>query len=820
MESIGGPEGAVMPDASGRLPIEEYGSASDSHLNELRARLSTSEERFVASIDTLIDPFVLLRPLLNEAGKVTDFVYEYANDAACETNMVAREELVGMRVLERFTQLAPVGLFDAYAAVIETSEPLALNDFAQPDTPGDEPDQRFFDVRALKAGELLVLTWRDVTDRDRAESERARLSAIVRSSHDAIVSLDIDLRITGWNHGAEAIYGYAPEEVLGKSSAVLIPPDATLESRELRGRIVAGGEVQRYETQRLHKDGTLVDVAITAFALADAAGKVVGATSITRDITQRMSAERALAVSDERYRDILDATPDGVWRLDAGGSTDYVNPRMATMLGYLPEEMIGRELADFMDPEQLQIAKREMVEAREDGRFGVVENRFVRKDNTQCWARVSHTALTGPHGEYTGGLAIVSDLTASKAQAVELRATTDFLAALTDRVAEGVCAMNRAGRITYMNHAAEKLLGWTQHKLPDRSMHDIVHYQHRDGARYEAAACPLLLALRTGTAVRVEDDTFTRSDGRLLPVAYSAAPVRFHDDDVGIVVVFSDVSARRAQEERRRRELETLNWVGRIRDALDEDRLILHAQPIIDVHSRELVAHELLVRMIARDGTIIAPGLFLPAAEQFGLIADIDRWVVAQAVKLAARGIRVQFNISGKSLGSRELIGDLEDGLRDTGAAPELLVCEITETALANDEAVAEAFVHELRDLGCEIALDDFGIGYGGFAYLKRLPITILKIDIQFIRDLPENSQNQHVVKAIVTLARGFERQTVAEGVEDEATLALLCELGVDYAQGFAIGRPVPIDTLSIMSDTASQTEPEASATLSGLDIN
>ena len=640
-----------------------------------------------------------------------------------------------------------------------------------------------------------MLTWRDVSERDRAESERARLSAIVRSSHDAIVSLDIDLRITGWNGGAEAIYGYASEEVLGKPSAILIPPDATPESRELRGRVVAGGEVQQYETQRLHKDGTLVDVAITAFALADAAGKVVGATTITRDITQRMSAERALAVSDERYREILDATPDGVWRVDAGGRTDYVNPRMASMLGYLPEEMIGSELADFMDPEQLQIAKLEMVKAREDRRFGVVENRFVRKDATQCWARVSHTALTGPHGEYTGGLAIVSDITASKAQAVELRATTDFLAALTDRVAEGVCAMNREGRVTYMNQAAEKLLGWTQDELADCSMHDTVHRQHPDGTLYEAADCPLHGALKTGTAIRVEDDTFTRRDGRLLPVAYSAAPVTFHDGDRGIVVVFSDVSARRAEEQRRRRELETLNWVGRIRDALDEDRFVLHAQPIIDLQSRKLVAHELLLRMIDRDGAVIAPGRFLPAAEQFGLIVDIDRWVLTQAVKLAARGSRVYFNISGKSLGSPELIADLEGALRNTGAAPELLVCEITETALANDEAVAEAFVHELRELGCDIALDDFGIGYGGFAYLKRLPITILKIDIQFVRDLPENSQNQHVVKAIVTLAQGFGRQTVAEGVENEATLALLQELGVDYAQGFAIGRPAPIDT-------------------------
>ena len=817
VESNSGGAGAAASEASDRLVAEDARSSTSVRLDRLRAAnarclhdqkeerrareaaeraVRESQARFQTSIETLIDPFVLLRPVRDEAGQIVDFVYEYANDAACETNVLAREELVGMRVLERFTPLAPAGLFDAYATAIETGEPLAIDDFAHADSRGEVPDQRFFDVRALKAGELLVLTWRDVTERDRAEAERARLAAIVRSSYDAIVSLDADLRIAAWNSGAEAIYGYASEEVLGKSSDLLIPPDATLESRGLRERMLSGGQVQRYETQRLHKDGTVIDVAITAFAVIDAAGDASGATTITRDISQRKRAERALAESDERYRDILDTTPDGVWRVDAENRTDFVNPRMASMLGYAPEEMIGRELADFMDLEALEIAQREMADAREQGRFAVVENRFVRKDGTSCWARVSHTPLTDARGNHTGALAIMSDITASKAQAVELRATEHFLAALIESMAEGMFALNREGHVTYINEAAEKLLGWTKHELATRSMHDTTHHQHDDGSPYPAADCPLLGVLDTGTTVRVDSDAFTRRDGRLLPVAYSAAPITIDDEVQGIVVVFGDVSARRAEEQRHKRELETLSWVGPISDALDEDRFVLHAQPIIDVHSRKVVMHELLLRMVDRDGAIIAPGRFLPAAEQYGLIEDIDRWVLAQAIKLAARGQRVHFNISAKSLGSRELMNDLVRTLRGTGADPRLLVCELTETALANDETVAQAFVHELGELGCEIALDDFGIGYGGFNYLKRLPITALKIDMQFVRDLVDNPQNQHVVKAIVNLAQGFGPHTIAEGVESLAALTLLEEYGVDFAQGFAIGRPAPIDTL------------------------
>jgi PAS domain S-box-containing protein len=794
VESDDSPEPTAVSETFGRLRVEDSIS-TDRRVVRLAAGWARCEACFDTSVGSLIDPFVLLRPL-REGGEIVDFVYEYANDAACETNVLAREELTGTRMLQRLTQLAPVGLFDAYVTVIETNDPLALEDFAQPNRRGGEPDQRFFSVRALKADELLVLTWRDMTEHDRAEAERVRLAAIVRSSDDAIMSLDSELRITTWNSGAEAVYGYSAEEVLGKSSDVLIPPDATLESRELREQTVVGGKVNRYQTRRLHKDGSLIDVAITAFVQIDAAGDDAGVTTLTRDITEKVRAVRRLAESEARYREILDTTPDGVWRVDAEERTNYVNPRMASMLGYPPEEMIGRKLSEFMHPKRLGVARQELELTRSEGRRGVLEHCFVRKDGTQCWTRVSHTPLSDLDGNHSGALAIISDITAAKAQTLELRETERFLAALTDSIAEGVCAMNRDGRVTYMNQAAEKLLGWTKEQLDGRSLHDAIHYQHGDGSPYPAADCPLLDVLSAATTIRVEDDTFTRRDGRLLPVAYSASPITTDDEVHGVVVVFGDVSARRAAEQRRDRERETINWVGRIRDAIDEQRLVLYAQPIIDVHSRKVITHELLLRMVDRDGAIIAPGRFLPAAEQYGLIEDVDRWVLAQAIKLASRGLKVHFNISGKTLGSRELINDLVRLLRDTGADPALLVCEITETALANDDALAEAFVHELSELGCEIALDDFGIGYGGFAYLKRLPITVVKIDIQFVCDLVDNPQNQHVVKAIVNLAQGFGRQTVAEGVEAQATLELLEEYGVDYAQGFAIGRPAPIDTL------------------------
>jgi EAL domain-containing protein (putative c-di-GMP-specific phosphodiesterase class I) len=256
-----------------------------------------------------------------------------------------------------------------------------------------------------------------------------------------------------------------------------------------------------------------------------------------------------------------------------------------------------------------------------------------------------------------------------------------------------------------------------------------------------------------------------------------------------MVVVFRDTTQEQAQQTRAQRELNTLTWVGRIRDALDEDRLVLYSQPILplgDGAPRE----ELLVRMLGHDGAVIPPGSFLPVAEKYGLIGELDRWVITQAIRHAAAGRSVHANLSADSIGSLDFLPVIEQQLRDTKADPSKLVFEITETALMGNIEAGERFARGLANLGCALALDDFGTGFGSFTYLKRLPIEYLKIDIDFVRELPSNEANQHLVKAIISLAKGFGQQTIAEGVEDADTLALLHHYGVDFAQGFHIGRP------------------------------
>jgi diguanylate cyclase (GGDEF)-like protein len=236
-----------------------------------------------------------------------------------------------------------------------------------------------------------------------------------------------------------------------------------------------------------------------------------------------------------------------------------------------------------------------------------------------------------------------------------------------------------------------------------------------------------------------------------------------------------------------------LTWLDRIREAMREDRIVLYAQPIVDLKSGEIEREELLLRMIDRDGTEVPPDSFLPTAERFGLIGDLDGFAVDRAIELARAGRAVAVNISGPGLTDRGLLERVDRAIRD-GMDPRLLSFELTETAgIANIEA-ARRFATSLEAMGCDLALDDFGTGLSSLGYLKHIPIQTLKIDVDFIRSMSAETFDRYLVQTIVGLARRLGQKTVAEGVEDEATLTLVKMFGVDFAQGYLLGAPAPIE--------------------------
>jgi PAS domain S-box-containing protein len=416
-----------------------------------------------------------------------------------------------------------------------------------------------------------------------------------------------------------------------------------------------------------------------------------------------------------------------------------------------------------------------------------------RKDGSTFPAYVRDKVLVGRGGVRTGTIGVAVDLSERVAAERELLAARNYLRAVTGSMGEGLYVLDAEGRLTYINEAAEQMLGWPGSELLGTVMHEATYRRRADGTPMPMGECPISRACSEGVINRVEDDVFIRRDGHEIPVSYTAAPFETDDGVEGVVVVFEDISERKAREAALQEEADKLAWIGRVQDALAEDRFVLYAQPIIDLKSGDVVQHELLLRLRDPDGTIAGPGAYLHIAEQYGLIGDIDRWVIQRGAEIAASGRPVEINISGRSISDPELPRHIERCIEASGADPTLLVFEITETALVEDEDAARALGVRLHELGCKLALDDFGTGYGGFTYLKHLAIDYLKIDIEFVRDLATNPASRHVVDAVVSLARGFGLQTVAEGVEDAEALALLRELGVDFAQGYHIGRPAPL---------------------------
>jgi len=234
--------------------------------------------------------------------------------------------------------------------------------------------------------------------------------------------------------------------------------------------------------------------------------------------------------------------------------------------------------------------------------------------------------------------------------------------------------------------------------------------------------------------------------------------------------------------------------VDLIRSALAFDWLRVEAQPIVALSDGSAAAEELLVRVTDGDGASIPPLAFIPTAERYGLMPMIDRYAIERAAERAASGRTVHVNLSATTIAQEGLFDDIIGALHRHGARPEQITFEITETAVAADLTEASHLATRLAARGFRIAIDDFGSGWGAFRYLKALPVSVIKIDREFIRDLSANDRALVLVRGIVALARFLGHETIAEGVEDEPTFVLLQSLGVDYAQGFHVGRPQPTD--------------------------
>jgi PAS domain S-box-containing protein len=497
---------------------------------------------------------------------------------------------------------------------------------------------------------------------------------------------------------------------------------------------------------------------------------------------------------------LFDLSHDMLGTISIAGYFTLLNPAWDLTLGWTRDELMARPYLSFVHPDDYRRTADAAAEIATPGALPLVdfENRYRTRDGD--YRSISWTVVP-EHGEM---FFVAKDVTAQKVAEAHMDQAGSLRRAILDSVADGVYVSDSHGLISFVNPAGLSLLRYeSADELIGLGPHAAFHHSRLDGTPFAVEDCELPQVRKDGVTRHSFDNTFWRRDGTPLPVSYSSAAIKL-DEGLGSVVAFRDISAMQAERERVRLQFGDIAWFEEIRNALAKGRFVLYRQPIIELSSGRTIKHELLLRMLTLTGEVIPPGLFLPSAEKYGLIQDIDRWVFTQAVELAAAGESVSVNLSAESIGDAEMLRHIEAELDRTGADPSCLTFEVTETAVMRDLQDGREFANHLVARGCSFALDDFGTGYGSLTYLRELPIDYLKIDIQFVRNMTSSEADRKLVATIVSIAKNLEKMTVAEGIEDEATLMMLASLEVDFGQGYFLGHPEPIVALSAHATQAS----------------
>lgn len=678
-------------------------------------------------------------------------------------------------------------------------------------------------------------------ERRRMEEEIRRTGDLFRTAFEeapigkALIAPDgTFLRV---NSAFAGIAGEPVHALIGRHHRALAHPADAAADEARFDALLAGGAERHVATERyLRADGTQVPVQVTASLVRHPSGEPRYVIAQIEDLSARVAAEAERDAARERFERAFQAAPVGIALVTRG---------RVTRANHFLQELTGRsmdrepELADLVVPEAREAIEAAFAELACGAPRVELESRVASARSEPWWAVISAAPLDRGDGN---AVVHVVDITERKRFEHRLRhmADHDPLTGLFNRRrfdAELDRALAHARR--YRHSGAVMVLDLDGFKY----VNDALGHTAGDELMLRVGVA-LVEALRaTDVLARIGGDEF----GVILPhasaeeaggvadkvLAMVARQARLDGPDrharvttsIGIttysaeegltaedLLAEADIAMYDAKDAgrntwqlfrtgERRRERLTLRtrWMQRLRSAVEDDRLALVAQPIVGVASNGRARFELLLRYRDDDGNLVAPGVWLYIAERFDLVPEIDRWVLRQAVDLlehehiAGRELVVSVNLSARTMADPGL-ADFMDALLEDRAVPRgRLVVELTETAAITNIDRAREFAARLHRLGCELALDDFGAGFASFYYLKHLDFDYVKVDGEFVRHLATNPTDRLVVEAIVQIARGLGTRTIAEFVGDEATLALLRELGVDYAQGFHLGRPVPL---------------------------
>ncbi len=547
---------------------------------------------------------------------------------------------------------------------------------------------------------------------------------------------------------------------------------------------------------------------------------------------------------EQRLRSIMDNTAEGIVTFDTQGRVESWNQAAQQLFGWSETEISGAAFAQLISAVSIEDAER--LPKAEEFNIGVYVGRETEvmgchRNHTRfpLAMKVSRMVLEGKT-KYT---ALLANITERKAMMENLRkmAEHDGLTGLFNRTyfhTELERTVERAKRssktqcaLMYIDLDNFKYLNDTLgHAAGDRLLIEVARMLNARSRRSDVVArlggdeFTVLLNDISAEMIQATAESFRHQladyvfhyEGRTVDIGCSigVSMIGAHTATAGQVMSEADVACHFAKRGGRNRvhvftadnaaDVRTMSidmgWSHRIKHALENDKFVLAAQPVVDTRTRKITAYEILIRMRDDDGTLIMPSGFLSAAERFGLMTDIDVWVIEHAIRhLAQRrsggeDVSYAINLSGHSLTAPKIAAIIPRILTETALDPAALTFEVTETAAIADMSLAATFLSKLRALGCRTALDDFGVGMSSFAYLRDLPVDAVKIDGRFVKKMVTSPIDQAMVRAMNDIAHALDKKTIAEFVENEAIFEQLIDLGVDYGQGYHLGRPELID--------------------------
>ncbi|MDH3316726.1 MAG: EAL domain-containing protein [Gammaproteobacteria bacterium] len=563
---------------------------------------------------------------------------------------------------------------------------------------------------------------------------------------------------------------------------------------------------------------------------------------------EKREVQAAQEESEARFKDFADTAADWFWETDWNHRVSFLSEGFEERTGVSSETMIGYRINELniFDFENSQQAARFVRAFRSQRPFHQIEIPYTTDVGEKRIARISGKPILSAKEKFLGFRGTGIDVTEEFVLSNELsyQASHDELTGLVNRrefdirlrrVLINAHAQNSSHALCYLDLDQFKVVNDTcGHVAGDellRRMGAVLQETVRKGDTLARLGgdefgvlleyCDLAQARRVARVIleAVEAFEFEWEESKFkIGVSIGLVPITAASGDVTEVLSAADTACYEAKDQGRNRihvyhaddedlvrRHGEMQWVGRINRALDEDRFVLFYQPI--VHIANSAAHgermELLVRMIDEEGALLLPGRFLPAAERYGLAAKLDRWVVQSAIRWLSehRASRTRLemcaiNVSGHTLNDEGFVSFVISQLEASQVPPSLVCFELTETSAIANLKSAIAFMTELQKIGCRFALDDFGSGVSSFAYLRSLPVDILKIDGQFVRDMATDEVDAGMVTAIHEIARVMKKETVAEFVETQAVLEKLKKVGIDFAQGYGVGRPAPLESL------------------------